>query len=369
MRSLHVTFAVFAMLTAACGGTAAEEAAITERIAELRTKQQEHEVRLGKLKTQITESEAQARQAEVRALTGRCRAERAAIDAAVSFKVAQCMGDVASFQECLADNSKKKADGTVKGLLAGIAAAAMTGGASALYAVAGAGAGGKLAGTKLCPAPTCEQADPAVRREVLGERKLDAMPRCGGTLGAKLDGSSTWNAPGVLIKGVGPGTTALVAGVRKGDVLTRVAGKAIGKPGDVAAALGGKKQGAEIKVRFMRDGVEMRGAGTLGRRGPRGFMSPRPILGVVLGKATRVPINHNARVGSVESDSPADRAGLQAGDGVTFLDGKRIRTPEDFWAALDPHDPGAKVRLTYRRDKENHEVVVTLAERFKAQDP
>ena len=352
----------------ACGGPAAEEAAIIERIADLRVKQQEHEVRLGKLKSEIEESEAQARKAEVRALIGGCRARRAAINAEVSFEVARCMGEIAAHQQCRASNSEKKAKGTMTGVILGVAAAAMTGGASALYAVGGAGAGGKLVGTKQCPAPACEQAEPVVRQVVLKDRGLDVVPRCGGVLGVKLDGSNTWKAPGVLVKSVGPGTTALVAGIRPGDVLTRVARKAIRKAGDVSPAVADSTQGAEIKVRFIRDGVEMLGAGTLGRRGARGFMSARPALGVVLGKPTRVAIKHNARVGEVETDSPADRAGLRAGDGVTFLDGKRVRTPADFWEALDPHDPGTEVRLTHRRDKKNHKVVVTLAERFKAQE-
>ena len=168
---------------------------------------------------------------------------------------------------------------------------------------------------------------------------------------------------------VGPGTTALVAGLRKGDVLTRVAGTAIRKSGDLASAISGQPQGASVEVRFIRGGVEVRGSGTLGRRGPRGFMSRKPDLGVVLGKPARSPLNHNARIGTVEPDSPADRAGLRPGDGVTFLDGKRVRTPEDFWAALDPHDAGAEVKLTYRRNKKNHKIVVTLAERFKPQEP
>jgi putative serine protease PepD len=82
-------------------------------------------------------------------------------------------------------------------------------------------------------------------------------------------------------------------------------------------------------------------------------------LGVALQDATGA----GAQVSRVTANTPAQRAGLRAGDVITQVDGKRIGTGDELRAAINAKSPGDQVSLTYRRDGETHTVRVTLANR------
>ncbi|MFN8177161.1 MAG: M28 family peptidase [bacterium] len=61
--------------------------------------------------------------------------------------------------------------------------------------------------------------------------------------------------------------------------------------------------------------------------------------------------------------SPAEVAGLAAGDLITAMDGQSIDNIYDFQGVLAGHAPGDVVAVTYVRGKEKREAKVTLAER------
>lgn len=60
---------------------------------------------------------------------------------------------------------------------------------------------------------------------------------------------------GLMVEGVQDGSLAQALGLQRGDIVTHVAGKAIGSPQDVQDALGAVAQGAEVEVAFVRRGV------------------------------------------------------------------------------------------------------------------
>lgn len=60
---------------------------------------------------------------------------------------------------------------------------------------------------------------------------------------------------GLMVEGVQDGSLAQALGLQRGDIVTHVAGKAIGAPQDVQDALGGLDKGAEVDVAFVRKGV------------------------------------------------------------------------------------------------------------------
>jgi putative serine protease PepD len=69
-----------------------------------------------------------------------------------------------------------------------------------------------------------------------------------------------------------------------------------------------------------------------------------------------------ALVGGVESDQPADDAGLVEGDVIVELDGEEVSDATDLTAAIRAHSPGDTVPLTYERDGDENTVEVTLGE-------
>jgi putative serine protease PepD len=76
-----------------------------------------------------------------------------------------------------------------------------------------------------------------------------------------------------------------------------------------------------------------------------------------------LPVDKGALITEVVSGAPAEKAGLKKGDIVTGIDGQEMSTMEAVSGYLAQHRPGDKVKLTYFRDKESHEVEVELEKR------
>jgi putative serine protease PepD len=83
-------------------------------------------------------------------------------------------------------------------------------------------------------------------------------------------------------------------------------------------------------------------------------------LGVRIGDAQS---GAGALVGSVTSGSPADGAGLKAGDVITAVDGKAIAGADDLTAAISSHAPKDKVTLKITRNGGTRTVDLTLGVR------
>jgi serine protease Do len=75
-----------------------------------------------------------------------------------------------------------------------------------------------------------------------------------------------------------------------------------------------------------------------------------------LGKAQGVLVR------GVEEGSPADKAGIEAGDIITRFDGKPIDKPADLPRAVGNTKPGSKVGITVFRRGANKDLNITVAE-------
>jgi S1-C subfamily serine protease len=69
------------------------------------------------------------------------------------------------------------------------------------------------------------------------------------------------------------------------------------------------------------------------------------------------------RFAEVAPGSPAEIAGIRAGDVLVALDGEPIADLRGYSAALKAHEPGDTVVVTVRRGGEEQVVTATLAER------
>jgi putative serine protease PepD len=81
-------------------------------------------------------------------------------------------------------------------------------------------------------------------------------------------------------------------------------------------------------------------------------------LGVSLSSA-----GSNARIAQVRPSTPAQRAGLKAGDVVVGVDGAEISSSDELTRVIDSHSPGDTVTLRYTRNGDEHTVQVKLGTR------
>ena len=71
-------------------------------------------------------------------------------------------------------------------------------------------------------------------------------------------------------------------------------------------------------------------------------------------------VNNGVAVVKVESNSPADKAGIKKGDIITKLAGKDTKSLAEFRYELYKHSPNDSVEVTYIRDGKEQKTKLTL---------
>jgi C-terminal processing protease CtpA/Prc len=112
------------------------------------------------------------------------------------------------------------------------------------------------------------------------------------------------------------------------------------------------------------DDVDVRVNPIIVRVGSRGF------IGVTLVEITPelrahygAPKEAGVVVSGVEADTPAGRAGIQVGDVITSVDGRRVRWAGDVSRAVREKKAGETVEVEVVRDRAPRKVTVTVEER------
>jgi aminopeptidase N len=78
---------------------------------------------------------------------------------------------------------------------------------------------------------------------------------------------SAGDTPGLRLSGVRPGSPADAAGLRAGDVIVVLGGRAVKDLYSYSDALYAHQPGDRVDIVFLRDGERRTAAATLGRRG------------------------------------------------------------------------------------------------------
>lgn len=82
-------------------------------------------------------------------------------------------------------------------------------------------------------------------------------------------------------------------------------------------------------------------------------------LGVSIGQAASGGVVLN----EIRPSTPAEKAGLQVGDVVVRIDGKKVADVSELSQAIDARQPGDRITVTYTRDGKTRVARVTLAAR------
>lgn len=217
---------------------------------------------------------------------------------------------------------------------------------------------------------------------------------------------------GALVNEVIDDSPAEKAGLEDGDAVVRFAGRRIADASDLTRAVRDAKPGETVKIVIFRDGKEKELDVTLGetkeRRkiviredaapclkfkefedldedsdvlilgegddGAHPFawtkrIEPRAWMGTRLSELTEqlggyfgVDSGEGALVQEVEPDSPAQAAGLRAGDVIVRVGGETVAEPADVIEALRDVEPGETLEVAVVRDRAERALQVKLGE-------
>ena len=188
---------------------------------------------------------------------------------------------------------------------------------------------------------------------------------------------------GVEVTRVLPGSPAEVAGLRAGDVLVELDGLPLFSVPRLRWLVGQAATNVPLAVTYNRDGtattVKITPRRTQAAAPPSPHWQPQvtqtapSYLGVKLQaltpglrKAFEVAEGTGALVAEVYAGSPADKAGLRAGDVIVKMDRRTIHDSEDVQRVVDYFDPGEPVKVKIIRDRKNQTLTVELGERAGA---
>jgi len=76
-------------------------------------------------------------------------------------------------------------------------------------------------------------------------------------------------------------------------------------------------------------------------------------------------VEYGVLIEEVIKDTPAEKAGLKAGDVITKINDREIRDYKDLIRTVNFYNPGEKVTVYYSRKGSKKDVSVTLAEKDK----
>jgi len=210
---------------------------------------------------------------------------------------------------------------------------------------------------------------------------------------------------GILVSNVIKGEAAEKAGIKKYDVIQYINGERMRRPDDLTEAVGNQKPGSKIDIKLVREGSEKAISAVLGEAkheehqfswsgkdfpkhimpglsdkyhkkiiisGDKDgtiFMCGGGFLGVNLQSLKNkdfaeyfgVTNGAGALITSIQDETPAQKAGLKAGDVIVKIDDKDMDGPADVSKYLSKKEKGDKVAVTVMRHKNKKTVNAELA--------
>jgi serine protease Do len=198
---------------------------------------------------------------------------------------------------------------------------------------------------------------------------------------------------GVVVNEVVEGSPAEAAGLAKGDVIIEIDGATITSTDNAIAQVRGHAPGDKVKIVVLRDGKREVVTAVLGEREDSGkeaeatkdyynIKIPRVerifeklggdrggYLGVTvhdmsadLGSYFGVRCCEGVLVLDVLEDTPAQYAGLRAGDVIIKIGDQEVGSTTELLQALGDVAPGEKVDVVFKRSRETRRVEVEVAE-------
>lgn len=226
------------------------------------------------------------------------------------------------------------------------------------------------------------------------------------------------NNRGALIKQVIPGSPADQAGLEQGDIIIKIGNKKLIDSKDLSETVLGFNPGEEVDIIIIRDGKKETIAATLGSGGSKNYEAGKifkwfakphhgesyrdiphhgsshncnPLCGEShsksnfykfvesdynntyiglnleslneqLGEHFGVKNGNGILITEILEDSPAEKAGLKAGDVIIKVDGAKVAEISDIQKAVREKKEGEEIEIAFLRNKKKKKLSVEVAE-------
>jgi serine protease Do len=168
-------------------------------------------------------------------------------------------------------------------------------------------------------------------------------------------------AAGALVSSVTDGSPAARAGLKAGDVILEYNGQRLARADRLPNAVATTPVGREVPMAVMRDGKSMKLTVKVGEQATSKEAASEPAkmpakLGLTVEPVTpRLARELDLRdeqgviVRNVEADSPAAKAGFQAGDVIVEVNRQAVRNVADLHRQIERHAQGVPVLMLIHR--------------------
>jgi serine protease Do len=198
---------------------------------------------------------------------------------------------------------------------------------------------------------------------------------------------------GAEIQSITKESAAEKAGLKKGDILTRIGNKKIESTDDVTEAVHAHKPGEKVDIVYLRDGKEQKSTVELGKwKGIRTATAPRiwsqsmpqpnidlaPLegFGTVYGfgrpklglSIQDTEDGKGVKVLDVDDDSNAAKAGLKEDDVILSIDDKDVKGTDDITRALRENKDKYTYNLKVQRDGKTQSIELKIPRKLKTAD-
>lgn len=202
---------------------------------------------------------------------------------------------------------------------------------------------------------------------------------------------------GVIVEGISSNSPAEKVGLRENDIIILVNNSGVTGPEEFRSKIAKMNPGDKFELTYVRGGkqksatVELtsregREFGFMSPKGPRSPRAPRPpramrergeerelrmekvaFAGVIPqnlseGLAQYFKVKEGALIAEIVEDSPADKAGLKAGDVIIRIGDDDIEDEGDVREAIRDRKPADRVDFVIVRDGQQQTIAVTLGE-------